>query len=125
MSPLLLILLILQTNIENVDEVTFFNKLTIECNAIIIDAQTELEYQQAHLQSAIYLPNKKTLNAFCDTLNKESMLFVYCKYGDRSKTVCFLLQKKGFQHIYQLENGIELVIKNTAFSAFFEKSMSK
>ena len=125
MNFLLLILLLFQTNVKNVDEVAFFSKLTSGCHAIILDVQTEKEYQESHLQSAINLPNKHALNAVCDTLKKESMLFVYCKYGERSKTVCYLLQKKGFQNIYQLENGIESAIKNPSFLSYFEQFISK
>ncbi|MDY0279440.1 MAG: rhodanese-like domain-containing protein [Salinivirgaceae bacterium] len=107
------------------DEVTFFNQLTLECDGIIIDVQTEIEYQQAHLQSALFSPNKKSLNSFCDTLKRETILFVYCKYGDRSKTACSLLQKKGFHTIYQLENGIESVIQNKSFASFFEQIIAQ
>lgn len=64
---------------------------------IIIDVRTEEEYNGAHLVDAINIPYDKLDN----TLDKDKIIFVYCKSGGRSKIAYDTLTNLGYT-VYDL-----------------------
>jgi len=73
---------------------------------IVIDVRPVEEYQKIHLVDALNFPSKELLTAFCDTLDRELPLFIYCKSGERSRSAMLLLKKMGFVNVWELEGGI-------------------
>ncbi|MFC1867353.1 rhodanese-like domain-containing protein [Thermodesulfobacteriota bacterium] len=72
----------------------------------IIDVSTPKEYKDIHLEGAI---NVNLLSRFfktrLDVMNKNKAYVVYCKMGGRSKIAQKLMQKFGFQTVYNLIGG--------------------
>jgi len=64
-------------------------KLMKENEYIIIDVRTESEYNESHLVDAINIPYYK----LDDSLDKDKIIFVYCKSGVRSKMAYDTLTK--------------------------------
>ena len=78
-----------------------------EEGAIIIDVRSPQEYQEGHIDGAILIPEyemkKRAENELKDKTQK---IVVYCSSGGRSKKAQKTLRKLGYDHIYNLYNGI-------------------
>lgn len=66
---------------------------------IIVDVRTKEEYTQSHIKNAINIPYDTIDNT--TNLNKEKLIFVYCKSGKRSKIAYDTLKEMGY-NVYDL-----------------------
>lgn len=64
---------------------------------IIIDVRTKEEYEESHIKGSINIPYDE-LDA---SLDKNKIIFVYCKSGGRSKIAYDTLNKLGYK-VYDL-----------------------
>ncbi len=112
---LLLILLSLTTacsrenGIGSTPEKTFMTISTEEAkdiidseeNYIILDVRTEEEYKEGHIPGAINLPNEEvSIETTNNLTDKEQLILVYCRSGNRSKTASKKLLELGYTNIY-------------------------
>lgn len=71
-------------------------------NYIILDVRTKSEYESGHIKGAINIPNetigKNTLKELPD---KDQLIFVYCRSGNRSKQASSKLSKLGYTSIIE------------------------
>lgn len=77
-----------------------------EENAILIDVREFFEYKKKRIKDAVNIPSSGNLEFAADTLDKESVLFLYCTTGYRSKNVAKKFSEKGFHKVYSLDGGI-------------------
>ena len=94
------------STIENVDAAAF--KAKVESgNGIILDVRTPEEVAQGYIKNAtilnIYDPNFITE---INKLPKEKEVYVYCASGVRSVQAAKILEKNGFNHIYNMKAGL-------------------
>lgn len=75
------------------------NKLMQENEYVILDVRTEDEYNEAHLVDSVNIPYD-LINEEVE-LDKEKIVFVYCKSGKRSKIAYDTLKKLGYT-VYDL-----------------------
>ena len=75
-------------------------------NRIILETRERFQFKKQRIPGAVNVPSMGALDSLTDTLDLDTPLLVYCEIGKRSKTVCVLLQKKGFTIIVNLEKGI-------------------
>ena len=72
-------------------------------NVIILDVREEIEYNAGHITGAVLLPvatiTKETASAVIPEL--DSVVLVYCRSGNRSKTASAALVKLGYSDIYE------------------------
>lgn len=68
-------------------------------NYEIIDVRTREEYAKSHLDNAFNIPYDE-INELID-INKDTVLFVYCKSGKRSKKAAEKLLDLGYE-VYDL-----------------------
>lgn len=73
------------------------NKLMQENEYIIIDVRTKEEYDEIHIKDAINIP----YNELTDTFDKNKIIFVYCKSGNRSRQAYNSLKSFGYE-VYDL-----------------------
>ncbi len=75
--------------------------------AIIVDVRSPQEFREGHIDGAISIPEyemkKEAENRLVD---KEKKIVVYCSSGGRSKKTQNLLKKLGYDHVYNLYNGL-------------------
>ena len=75
---------------------------------ILLDVRSPLEYNEGHLDNAILIPvYELTKNVNNIIPNKEEIIIVYCQYGVRSKKATKILEKLGYNNIYQIKGGIQ------------------
>lgn len=83
-------------------------KQLIEQGAILLDVRSPQEFEEGHLENAISLPEyeiKEKANYVL--LDKQQVIIVYCSTGHRSQKAQKLLQKLGYEKVYNLCNGLE------------------
>jgi len=80
-------------------------KLMSENEYVIMDVRTEEEYNELHLVDSINIP----YNEIDETLDidKDKIIFVYCRSGNRSKVAYDKLVSLGYE-VYDLE-GIDSI----------------
>lgn len=74
-------------------------KLMLENEYVIVDVRTREEYELGHIEKAINIPYDE-LDENVD-LDKEKIIFVYCKSGNRSKIAYNILKELDYT-VYDL-----------------------
>ena len=91
-----------KANYHQIDGQSALDMMNNETDYIIIDVRTESEYQQGHIKNAINIPNESIDESVSDILtDKDQLLLVYCRSGNRSKQASEKLAKLGYSNIYE------------------------
>ncbi len=103
---------ILKNELNNLDHITFFEKLKSKSEALLFDVRTAVEYDCGHVEGA------KNLDYFgtdfvdiIDGLDKKKSYFIYCRSGRRSSRVCLILKNAGFKNVFNLDGGLKSIGK--------------
>ena len=69
-------------------------------NYIILDVRTKEEYDEVHIPDAILIPDTEIADRAEDELtDKDQLIFVYCRSGNRSKKASAILSQMGYTNI--------------------------
>ena len=75
---------------------------------IILDVRTTAEYNEKHIPGAINVPNETIGTEEISQLpNKEQLILVYCRSGNRSKEASEKLANLGYSNIYEFGGIID------------------
>lgn len=75
---------------------------------IILDVRTEEEFKEAHIPDAINIPNEVIDEENVSMLpDKEQMILVYCRSGNRSKQASKKLADLGYTNIIEIGGIID------------------
>ena len=75
---------------------------------IIIDARTEEEFREGHIENAILIPEYEIAERAEDELpDKEALILVYCRSGRRSKIASEGLVKLGYTNVKEFGGIID------------------
>ena len=75
---------------------------------IIVDARTIEEYTNGHIPDAICIPNESIGDEMPNQLpNKETLILVYCRSGNRSKQAAAKLAAQGYTNIVEFGGIID------------------
>ena len=78
------------------------NILQSETNYILLDVRTAQEYASGHIPGAVNLPNETiTSEAIQQLPDKEQLILVYCRSGNRSKQASEKLVNLGYTNIVE------------------------
>lgn len=101
-------------NIENemrikhvsMDEIVqIMNKNT---DYIILDVRTIAEYNEGHIPNAICIPNETIgNNTISELSDKEQLILIYCRSGNRSKQAAEKLKKLGYTNLIEFGGIID------------------
>ena len=73
-----------------------------ESSYIILDVRTAQEYSEKHIPGAINIPNETIGTEDIPELpDKEQLILVYCRSGNRSKQAAEKLVKQGYTNIVE------------------------
>ena len=79
-----------------------------EQNYIIIDARTEEEFAEGHIENAILIPEYEIAQrAEKELPDKDAMILVYCRSGRRSKIASQELVKLGYTNVKEFGGIID------------------
>lgn len=77
-------------------------------NYIILDVRTLEEYNQGHIPNAICIPNETIDESVVNKLpDKNQMILVYCRSGNRSKQAAEKLKKLGYTNLIEFGGIID------------------
>lgn len=108
--PILMTLLLLsgcaaQSAEKNYRQITMEEAITMmaeETGYIILDVRTAQEYSEKHIPGAINIPNETIGTEDIPELpDKEQLILVYCRSGNRSKQASEKLVKLGYTNIVE------------------------
>lgn len=69
---------------------------------LILDVRTKEEFEQGHIPGAVLLPNEEIGTEEIDVLpDKDQLILVYCRSGNRSKQASQKLVDLGYTNIYE------------------------
>ena len=79
-----------------------------ETNYIIIDARTDEEFAQGHIEDAILIPEYEVAERAENELpDKDALILVYCRSGRRSKIASEELVKLGYTNVKEFGGIID------------------
>ena len=68
---------------------------------VILDVRTKNEYKEGHIPDAICVPNETIREAAIVGLtDKDQVILVYCRSGNRSKQAAAKLSAQGYTNVY-------------------------
>ena len=73
----------------------------------MLDVRSSQEYIEGHIRGSINIPVYDIEKQAKNKLNKDSIIIVYCSAGIRSKRAIQILEKLGYENLYNVEGGIE------------------
>lgn len=78
------------------------NLMTEETGYMILDVRTEAEYETGHIPGAICVPNETIGTEEISKLpDKNQLILVYCRSGNRSKQAAQKLADQGYANIVE------------------------
>ncbi|MGY6521975.1 MAG: rhodanese-like domain-containing protein [Mongoliitalea sp.] len=84
-----------------------FLKISTETPGIFLDVRTQAEFNQSKIPNAVLIDiYRSDFETKIQDLPKDQAIYVYCTVGARSMQAARILQKNGFEKIYNLEGGI-------------------
>lgn len=87
---------------QQVDAETAKELMDTEDDYVILDARTQAEYDEGHIPGAILIPHDTVATAAEDALpNKDQLILVYCRSGNRSKRASQALVDLGYTNVVE------------------------
>lgn len=75
---------------------------------MLLDVRTMEEYQEGHIPDAICIPNETIGEDVTEELpDKEQIILVYCRSGNRSKQAAEKLAEQGYTNVYEFGGIID------------------
>ncbi|HET9174257.1 MAG TPA: rhodanese-like domain-containing protein [Candidatus Saccharimonadales bacterium] len=65
----------------------------------ILDVRTKQEYDQGHVDGALWFDVQKLIAGELPPVSKDEELVLYCRSGSRSQTAQGILESNGFTHV--------------------------
>ena len=79
----------------------------IEQGALVVDVRTPQEYAEGHLDNAVNFPLSELDKHFKD-IDKDKVIVLYCRSGNRSAKAYQYLQSQGFTNLHNAGGFEEL-----------------
>ena len=73
---------------------------------VLLDVRSPEEFAVSQLKGGVSVPTEKALSKQVDTLQKDTLIVVYCSVGLRSAVTAQALQKRGFRNVFNLEGSL-------------------
>lgn len=84
-------------------------KNKVRQGAILVDVRSNQEYNEGHIQGAINIPEYEIIKRVEKEIPKKNQQVVlYCQYGGRSKNAMKMMQKMGYNNVYNLFGGLDM-----------------
>ena len=70
--------------------------------AVLLDVRTPQEYREGHIPNSQNVPLQQLDKVEEVTENKDTVLYVYCRSGARSRQAVSLLQAMGYTNVHNI-----------------------
>lgn len=76
--------------------------------AVLLDIRSPQEYEEGHLEGSILIPEYELMAKVGKIItDKEKTIIVYCNTGTRSKKAQKILNRLGYEKVYNLYQGLD------------------
>ena len=77
-------------------------------DSIVLDVRTKEEFDQGHIENALLLPVDNIQNGdYGQLIDKNQVILVYCRSGNRSATAAKALVKAGYKKVFDFGGIID------------------
>lgn len=77
-----------------------FSQITLADNTIWIDVRTDKEWQEGHLEGAVFIPHTEITDKIASlTTDKNTPIKLYCRSGGRAGMAKKELEKMGYKNV--------------------------
>lgn len=91
-----------KSSYQQVDAATAAAMMEEEEGYIILDVRTVAEYNEKHIPNAVCIPNETIgSDEIAELPDKDQLILVYCRSGNRSKQAAEKLVKLGYTNIVE------------------------
>jgi len=91
----------------NLNASDFYQKISSDENAVIVDVRTLQEFNDGHIQNSILIDiYNPTFQSKILELDKTKNYYIYCRSGNRSYHAGVFMLSEGFESVQHLEEGI-------------------
>ena len=82
--------------------------MNVNTGEILLDVRSPQEYKEYHLEKAINIP-VYDLEENIEKLfeNKNTVIILYCQSGGRSRKAYNILNKMGYNNLYEIQGGLD------------------
>ena len=84
----------------------FYSDMKLNPGIKVIDVSSRSEFRAERIENAINIPYRRMPCRKARKMDRETILYLYCKSGVRSCWAAEKFDKLGFKHIYSLDGGI-------------------
>jgi len=74
---------------------------------IIVDVRTEEEFNEGHIPGAVLIPNESIGDEIPELNDKNQLIFVYCRSGNRSKQAASKMVGLGYTNVVEIGGIID------------------
>ena len=93
---------------EQISQVEAKNIIDTKSNFIILDVRTEEEFVEGHIENAILIPDYEITSKAEEILkDKNQLILVYCRSGNRSKVASQALVELGYTNVKEFGGIID------------------
>ena len=73
---------------------------------VLLDVRESWEFEYCHISGSILIPMGH-ISTSLDRLNPKDEIVLICHHGIRSRQVAYYLEHMGFEHVINLDGGVE------------------
>jgi rhodanese-related sulfurtransferase len=93
--------------IKSLNSDEFYEMLSKEKDACLVDVRTPVEFKQVRIPNAILIDfHNPDFRSNIDKLDRSKKYLIYCRSGHRSLNACREFKNLGFQEVFNLSGGI-------------------
>ena len=88
-------------------DVAKYEKKMVQPDVQLVDVRTPEEYDEGFIENAILIPNETINEAPTELPDKDAVILVYCRSGNRSRQAANKLVDLGYTNIYDFGGIID------------------
>jgi phage shock protein E len=88
-----------EVKVQTIDAQTAYNMMNTQ-EVIIVDVRTVAEFSLGYIPGAILIPNETLRSAPTELPNKDAIILIYCRSGNRSREAALKLVSYGYTQVY-------------------------
>jgi rhodanese-related sulfurtransferase len=104
---ILIISLFIKSNSVSLEPYDFYKAMNDSENHILLDVRICEDFLFERIPGASWAGSQHELNKIVNHINRDTEIFIYCSYGDRTKQVTKILKRLKFKRTFELKGGLQ------------------
>lgn len=92
--------------ISQISALQLQQRLQDQPRLLLVDVREPDEFAYARIQGSLHIPLRQ-LPEQLEQLDSEQEIVLICHHGVRSQQACLFLEQYGYQHLFNLQGGID------------------